>query len=179
MAQLITFPSLSGYEGLTSLYEYVNADGALWRYNCGQAAAATLLSHLDPARRDQPLLAWLEKEHGPDNLGGWLGTSRRRVERALRAVHWRPRAVRGENALRQSLAAQRPVILSVQLSLGKFWKWDIPSAHWMLAFGFDSEYVYLSNWWDNRMKWEDFRAGWAGWVPALTNMRLTALTVDR
>jgi hypothetical protein len=178
MPQYIEPTSPHAYHGLPGLVEFTNEDGRHPRYNCGQAAAATLLCALgaSPAQR---IMAWLEKEHGPDNLWGWLGTSRRRVERALRAMGRRPRAIHGEGELRRRLAAGVPVIVAVQLSIGRFWRFDIPSGHWMVAFGFDEEHVYLTNWWDNRMPWAEFRAGWHGWVPALTGMRGTGLVADR
>ena len=37
------------YEGLPTLYEFVNGDGNLHRFNCGQAAACTLLAHTGAA----------------------------------------------------------------------------------------------------------------------------------
>ena len=33
------------YRGLTALFEYINADGEHRKFNCGQAAACTLLTH--------------------------------------------------------------------------------------------------------------------------------------
>lgn len=179
MAQLVKIPQpLGDFRGLPGLCEFTNEDGAQWRYNCGQAAVATVLRHLEPAHPENLLMPWLEKEHGPDNLWGWLGTSRRRVERGLRAKGYRPGTLQGEASLRERLARQVPVIVAVQLSVGKFWKFDIPSGHWMVAFGFDEEHIYLTNWWDNRMTWEEFRTGWFGWVPALTNMRGTGVIVS-
>ena len=213
MAQYVAAPAQAkNYRGLGGIFEYVNEDGALPRFNCGQAAAATLLHFLsrsgEPSRTCGPreavaaptedgrqsetslqvplgslgsrdLLACLERDHPPDNLGGWLGTSRRRVERALRSRGYRPQAIHGEERLRPALAAGLPVILTVQLSVGRFWKFDIPSGHWMVAFGFDEDHIYLTNWWDQRMEWAEFRRGWHGWVPALTGMRGTGLIVGQ
>ena len=47
------------------------------------------------------------------------------------------------------------------------------------SFGFDDGHIYLTNWWDQRMEWMEFRRGWHGWVPALTGMRDTGLIVNR
>jgi hypothetical protein len=183
MAQFVTSADSTGsYRGLPRLFEFVNEDGAMWRYNCGQAAVATLLQFLSKNEEAKastvagrpPWMSWLEKEHPPDNLGGWLGTSRRRVERGLRGQGYRPRAIHGEESLRRCLAAGLPVILTVQLSV-RFWKFDFPSAHWMVAFGYDEQYVYLTNRWEQRMPWPEFRRGWNGWIPALTNMRGTGI----
>ena len=74
------------YRGLPALYEFVNADGDLTRFNCGQAAACTLLTqaHAVPPAADPEaacgLMAAVEQAHPPDNLFGWFGTSRRRVD---------------------------------------------------------------------------------------------------
>ncbi|MFO0967383.1 MAG: hypothetical protein U0793_17630 [Gemmataceae bacterium] len=208
MAQYVAAPpGSSNYRGLGGIFEYVNEDGALPRFNCGQAAAATCaFPRVGPASRAGParattlsrrqkdpkskpslqvplgardLLACLERDHPPDNLGGWLGTSRRRVERALRSRGYRPHAIHGEERLRAALGAGLPVIITVQISVGRFWKFDIPSGHWMVAFGFDDGHIYLTNWWDQRMEWMEFRRGWHGWVPALTGMRDTGLIVNR
>src|SRR3954470_11764165 len=77
------------YQGLPSVFEYVNQDGQLCARNCGQAAAATLLTHhgrLKPeAAGACASMKPLEAEHPPDNLGGFLGTSRRRVRRLCKA----------------------------------------------------------------------------------------------
>lgn len=190
MAQSISAPATTTYRGLPRLFEFVNDDGDLPVYNCGQAAVATMLRFLQDATASrasnaQPpapelpddLLTWVEKEHPPDNLGGWLGTSRRRVERGLRAFGHRPRAIHGEDNLRRCLEHGLPAIVSFQLVVGRFWKFDIPSGHWVVVFGYDADYVYITNWWEQRITWPDFREGWFGWVPALTNMRGTGLIV--
>lgn len=159
------------YQGLPGLVEFTNDDGQLCRVNCGQAAAATLLHFRDGSASPNSWMACLERDHPPDNLGGWLGTSRRRIERALRCRGYHPSIVRGEEGLKNALILKEPVIVTMQLSAGKFWRFDIPSAHWMVAFGFDREHLYLTNWWDNRITWVEFLKGWHGWVPALTSLR--------
>jgi len=168
---------LHDYQGIPGLVEYTNGDGAIRDMNCGQAAVATVLLYLDGTLPQPKLMPWLERDHPPDNLGGWFGTSRRRVERGLRAQGHRPKVIHGEAALRATLTRQIPVIFTSQLSDGKFWGFDIPNGHWMVAFGFDRDHIYLTNWWDNRMPWPEFLKGWFGWVPALTCMRGTGIVV--
>lgn len=172
---------LRDYLGLPELMEFTNDDGELCRTNCGQAAVATLLHFVEGdivEAASASLMSWLETEHPPDNLGGWLGTSRRRVERGLRSRGHRPFAIEGVDRLRAMLARGRPVIVVVQMKAGRIWRFDLPGAHWMVAFGFDREHIYLTNRERNRMKWEEFVAGWSGWVPALTGMRGKGLIVD-
>jgi hypothetical protein len=55
------------------------------------------------------------------------------------------------------------------VSAGKFLSFDLPGGHWMVAYGFDGDHVYLTNW--GRMSWQEFHAGWNALVPRLINMR--------
>jgi hypothetical protein len=55
------------------------------------------------------------------------------------------------------------------ISAGKLWNCiDLPGGHWMVAYGFDDEYVYLTN--HGKMTWPEFRRGWNGLVPRLIRM---------
>jgi hypothetical protein len=152
--------SPSGYRGLGWIFEYTNFDGALSRYNCGQAAAASFLTHhgfMDPLRADRNM-AWLERYHPPDQLAGWFGTGRHRVERILRTFHLEWTEVVGESALRHELDAGNPVILMIGISSCRRFGFDMPGGHWMLAYGYDSERVHLTNW--GTMSWDELHRGW-------------------
>jgi hypothetical protein len=100
----------ASYRGLSVIYEYTNADGDLRRFNCGQAAACTFLTHHGsfPADPDPELahavMTAVEADHPPDNAGGWFGTSRRRVERVCRTHGIELEEVEGETELRERLA---------------------------------------------------------------------------
>jgi hypothetical protein len=117
MARIIR-PSLrdpSQYVGLDWIFEYTNHDGDLTTWNCGQAALATLLTHhraMDPVEAADNM-AWLEANHPPDQLAGWFGTGRKRVERALRAFHIEPITLLGEDEIRAELAKKNPVMVMV------------------------------------------------------------------
>jgi hypothetical protein len=168
------------YQGLPALYEFVNSDGGLTRYNCGQAAACTLLTHCEAlsaadAEAACALMAAVEEAHPPDNLGGWFGTSRRRVERICQGHGIELEEVHGEDALREALTAGRPVAVMAELPGPKVWKWQVPVGHWMVAYGYDSRRVYLSNYDSAGMTWDDFRRAWGGLVPRLISMRHTGL----
>lgn len=159
------------YVGLDEFFEFTNWDGKWTPFNCGQAAACTLLHYeesLDPAAEPAELMRTIEKAHPPDNLGGWFGTSRYCVERICRAHGVKLREIRGEDAFREQLTAGRPVIVMLGVPGKKLWKWHLPAGHWMVAYGFDGEYVYLSN--KGRMTWDEFRRGWHGLVPRLIRM---------
>lgn len=166
-----------GYKGATDIFEFVNEDGQLQATNCGQAAAATLLTwygKLSGSKLEGNAMSHLERHFPPDNLFGWLGTSRRRVVQACKAGGLRVRPLHGEARLRTCLDAGRPVLVMLGVSAGTFWRWDLPGGHWMVAYGYDAAHVYLTNWW-GRMSWDEFRAGWNGLVPRLIGMRNTGL----
>ena len=91
MAKTIHATEFDGlnYRGLHSIFEFTNWDGRYRRFNCGQAAACTFLTQhgkFEPDAAKAPaFMQTVEREHPPNNLGGWLGTSRGRVERICRA----------------------------------------------------------------------------------------------
>lgn len=170
------------YRGLSSLYEFINADGTLRKTNCGQAAACTLLAHHGAATAADPeaacaLMAAVESAHPPDNLFGWLGTSRRRVERICLAHGIELDEVNGEDELKAAIAAGRPVAVMLELPGRKVWRITTPVGHWMVAYGYDDRQVFLSNCGSTGMAWEEFRRAWGGLVPRLISMRNTGLAV--
>jgi hypothetical protein len=179
MASLINLDanSLADFQGTCSIFEYTNYDGACVRANCGQAAAATLLTFhkkLPPElARATSVMAELEHQHPPDNVGGLFGTSRRRVERICRAFGLRLRVIEGEEALRTHLGYGNPVAVMLGISGGRFLKFDLPAGHWMVAHGYDRDNIYLTNW--GQMSWDEFRGGWKAFVPRLIGMRLRGL----
>jgi hypothetical protein len=162
------------YRGLPSIFEYTNTDGALIRTNCGQAAAATFLTHygkmLPDTERARQVMAAIERDYPPDNFGGYLGTSRRRVIQICHAYGVEVRSIAGEERLLASLKAERPVIVMLGVSAGSLInRFDLPGGHWMVAFGFSRDFVYLTNY--GRMPWAEFRTGWTGWIPRLIQMQ--------
>jgi hypothetical protein len=165
------------YLGTATLFEYTNSDGSHVRTNCGQAAAATFLTfqgRLAPgAERAHQVMAEIERHHPPDNLGGAFGTSRRRVIRICKAFGQEVWPIQGEGALKSRLGRQQAVIVMLGVPAGKFLGFDLPGGHWMVAYGYDAEHIYLTNW--GKMSWQAFRAGWAALVPRLIGMRFRGL----
>ncbi len=74
----------------------------------------------------------------------------------------------GENELRWHLTNLRPVMVMLGVEGFQFWKWRLPAGHWMVAYGFDSDFIYLTNF--GQMSWTDFRLGWRSLVPRLISM---------
>lgn len=169
---LHSFSKSVGYTGLPRIFEFVNHDGRLSKWNCGQAAAATLLTHhhvVDPAVDGCDLLLEIERQFPPDILGGWFGSSRRRVTSICRSRGLPLKPVRGEAAVRAELERGNPVVVMLGVSGGKFLRWDLPGGHWMVAYGFDDNAVYLTNW-GKPMLWEEFRIRWRAWTATFIQM---------
>jgi hypothetical protein len=184
MAQFIdVIESLrSGFKGVGRVFQFTNWDGDLVPYNCGQAAACTYLSFrgCEAFTQDRAgqIMRQIEADHPPDNLGGWMGTSRRRVERVCRRHGVKLRPVHGEPRLKESLADGEPVIVMLGVPGPKLLKrWTLPAGHWMVAYGYDETDVHLTNW--GKMPWDIFLKRWNGWVPRLIGMRNIGLSGRR
>jgi hypothetical protein len=176
-AWIRTSDSLSrDYRGLRDLFEFTNWDGRHTRFNCGQAAACTFLTHHGVLKPHAAAMLDVEQSHPPDNLGGWLGTSRRRVERICNSHGQQLGEVTGEAELRCYLGDGKPVIVMLGVPGRRVGPWHVPLGHWMVAYGFDDEFVYLSN--QGRMTWGEFRAGWSTLVPRLIRMHGRGLSLS-
>jgi hypothetical protein len=165
------------YEGLDSIFEFLNGDGKpnFQKFNCGQAAACTLLTHLrfyqpDEATAPQ-VLGRIESEHPPDNVAGWAGSSRRRVERICLAHGLDVMEVDGEDALKDMLDRRMPVIVMLQTQGASIWKFTIPGGHWVVAFAYDSTGVYVTNNSVSPIPWDLFREKWNGIMTRMNNMQ--------
>lgn len=175
MPTLLTPPTTKNYKGITKPFvEYTNEDGKLSKWNCGQAAAATLIKYVDPLIETNVLMPYLESHYEPNNIFG-LGTSPRQIRKALNHYNIETIIVRGKEAMQANI----PCILTYQFELTKFLGISIPTAHWMMVYGYDDEYIYLTNWWDNRMSWSDFLSGWNGWALDLQDIRNSAIAIKR
>jgi hypothetical protein len=170
---------LAEYRGLAAIFEFTNEDGELFLRNCGQAAAATLLTCHGiwaPTEERAGAHMWrLELHFPPDNLGGRLGTSRRCVESICQAHGVPLTEVAGEEALRRELDRHNPVLVMLGVSPGTFWHIPLPGGHWMVAYGYDREHIYLTNWDEGKMPWAEFRRRWRSWVAWLIRMRRRGL----
>lgn len=155
------------YRGLQWIFEYTNQDGALSGFNCGQAAAATFLTHYGKmdSLRAAGNMAWLEQHFPPDQFAGWCGTGRRQIERSLRAFGIEPMEVRGSAGIQDQLERGNPVLVMLGMSRGRLLGVDLPGGHWMVAFGHDGDNIHLTNGWpipirDLPAYWNTFTARW-------------------
>ena len=170
------------YQGLPSLFGYENADGKLVGTNCGIAASATLLTflgkmpvELTTTPNANPNMTALESTYPPNILFGLAGTSRGRVERILEAYGCETTEIDGEDALRQSILAGKPVAVMLQVPGQTVWGMQFPAGHWMVAYGCDEQNIFLTNWDINGMPWDDFRHGWSQLIPWCIDMRKKGL----
>ena len=169
------------YQGLPSIFEFTNADGGMPVVNCGYAAAATLLTfygRISPAAESpRRIMRRLESEHPPDNLGGMFGSSRRRITRIFRRLRIRVALICGEKELRAAMRQGSPVIVLIGVCAAKlFNRIELPGGHWTVAYGFDNETIYLTNY--GSMSWDRFRRVWVSLVPRLVNMHGKGLIIE-
>lgn len=169
----------ASYVGRQSVFEYCNGDGKLVAWNCGQAAAATLLtaSGVFPAEASAQAIREIERRFPPDLAGGWFGSSRRRVMQICKAYGVPLREIRGEAELRERLSAGAPVALMLGVCPGTLLGWPLPGGHWMVAYGHDDDNLYLTNW-GEPMPWPDFRRRWGSLVSRVIQMSGRGLTPE-
>ena len=167
----------SEYVGIDLIFEYTNGDGQHVRTNCGQAAAATMLTYHGKLPPDEHLardiLADLERRRPPDNLGGIFGTSQRQVRHICRDHGLRLYPIESVESIRQHLACRSPVIVMLGMKGRRVLSFDLPVGHWMVAYGYDRDHIYLTNW--GRMTWDEFQDAWRRFVPRLIGMRMRGL----
>jgi hypothetical protein len=177
--------SSQGFQGLGSLFEYTNEDGNHPNRNCGQAAAATMLTYRGrfacPATPDAAnhIMTELEDKYGADILFGLFGTSRHRMTEMIAAYGGTVSVIQGVAALKRQVELKCPVIVMLDIARDKAgWNTSV-GGHWTVVFAYDKEYVYLTNWPDvnSRCAWKQFRLGWTSWLPSMIAMRATGLVV--
>jgi hypothetical protein len=157
--------------GIHSLMAYVNQDGFIHYRNCGQAAAATALRYKHLFYEQG--LTGIEQNFPPDCALGLFGTSKTQVCNILSALkcHWHE--IEGKKALKHAIQHKHPVL--VMLSLPTF----LPTGHWMVAYSYDDENIYLSNYrrHKDRMTWETFEEGWDSPISYTIDMDNTGIAI--
>ncbi len=155
----------AGYQGRCDVYQFVNADFPS-KNSCGQAAMATAMWNLGlTMNNDAAALARSVYYRAPPKitlanifpLSNNLGTDWHQVNYGMDAFKnqgikytW----VEGEAEIKKYLAMNLPVLIMLDAgTLPQFdYKWWF--GHWVTAFGYDRDYIYVSNFQDNRMTWK-------------------------
>jgi hypothetical protein len=161
-----------GLQGLTSMFQYVNGDGTLQETNCGQAAAATILTHYGifekKTERPNPNMTLLEDRYPPDVLFGVCGTSKTRMRQMLNENRLSLLHIKGETQLKNCIRNYSPVVVMLGISQ-VICGMTVPGGHWMVAYAYDNEYVYLTNY--GQMSWGDFKRDWDSVVSLAIDMQ--------
>lgn len=166
----------AGYKGVCDqLWEFENSDFPSTGNTCGQAAAATIITHWQKTAQDaafrRKLVSFLYNSYGPNNAFGLLGTSWQQVVNSIIVPYkmsWRK--VSGESDLRTELNKGIPVIvmLDAERLRQKGYGYNRSpvgiSGHWVVVYGYDSGYYYVTNHNGNWIARADFLESWDTWI---------------
>lgn len=165
----------SSYRGRCEIFQFTNYDFPSTGNTCGQAAMATAmwtvgLTHNNNSKS----LAKSIFDYAPPKitlgnmieLRGTLGTDWRQINYGLDGFKgqgikytW----VNGEAEIKKYLAMNLPVMIMLDTGTLPQYKYQWWTGHWVTAFGYDTNYIYVSNFPDNRMTWaqlnDAFRKG--------------------
>ena len=163
------------YQGLASIVEYTNADGDLTSTNCGQAAAATLVNFAMPVKNSDGLVRTFEQCFPPNVMFGTLGTSPAQIIRMLDSLKIKVDKI-GPNA-ESCLVAKEPVLLLVGVLWKEFLHLKLREPHWTVAYGYDHDSVYLTNY--GKMSCIDFWDGWGDPLVKMVGMAYSGFVVKK
>ena len=174
MASLLTNETFASptYQGLASILEIVNDDGKLTHSELrsgGGGDHAHLSRQLSAGRRLRYHVLD-RKTFPPDQMGGWFGSSRRRVTKICKNVGVHLDEIEGEDELKAQLTLGNPVIMMLGVKAGKFLGFDLPGGHSVVAYGYDDANLYLTNWNQEPLPWAEFAKSWGSFVPRLIQM---------
>lgn len=153
--------------GVPQIFEYTNRGAPDYDTACGQAAVCTLLTFRRVFAPDTSgrRITEVYRRYGPDVAWGWLGTSRQRMDEALRGYGVSGDWQAGEDALRATLRQNKPCLLLLDIGTIPDEGFRPVGGHWTVAYAYDSRYVYLTNWpRDGRCTWANLRKSWNTWL---------------
>jgi hypothetical protein len=163
------------YKGICDLWEFDNDDFPVNNTTCGQAAAATIIAHWKHWHRDDAakatLTSFLYRNYGPDNGLGYFGTSWQRVVNSITGPYqmsWRKSS--GEDDLRAELNKGIPVIVVLDAERLRQRGYSYPratvgvAAHYVVVYGYDSGFYFVTNHDQNWIARKDFLESWNTWI---------------
>ena len=169
MAGMLVATPGAKFAGHTSIFQFINADGADPGTVCGTAAIATVLANRGRIPKDVKGLQSIEESYPADILSGSLGTSPSRIKRALEAHKLGYREVAGRAGLEGAIRTGGAAISLIQNSPGLGGIGH--GAHWFVVFGCDANGVYVTNYGlPPFIRWSVFEEMWAGPIPTLAGM---------
>ena len=164
------------YYGICKIAEFTNDDFPVQGTTCGQAAAVTALWHagLNSNYNNKPgtLLTQYYNYAPPKiTIGGLieykdsLGTDWRQVEYGLNKYanmgiryNWQ----KGKSALQNELRKGNPCLIMIDMGTLPPYNWGV--GHWVVAYGYDHTYLYVTNLKNkgNKMTWSQLHKAWGG-----------------
>lgn len=164
-----------GYVGMCGIYQFVNTDFPTTNNSCGQAAATTAMWNvaLKNNYSTPQELAKSFYDYAPPKIivgglvqvQGSLGSDWRQLNYGMDGYKnygvkysW----LKGENELKKYLGMQLPALIMLDTgTLSQYgYKWF--TGHWVVAYGYDANGVYVTNFPNNKMSWADLRKAWGG-----------------
>lgn len=165
----------SGYNGLCSIAEFTNNDFPVRKTTCGQAAAVTALWHvgLSSAYGAPKKLVKSFYDYAPPKVtvAGLLpfansfGSDWRQINYGLDGYanqgirySW----LKGIPALKAELKKKWPCLIMLDTGTLPQFNYGWVTGHWVVAYGYDANYLYVTNFPDNRMTWAELTKAWGG-----------------
>jgi hypothetical protein len=165
----------TSYRGRCSIFQFTNFDFPSTGNTCGQAAIATALWTVGLTyNNNDKALAKSVYDYAPPKitLGNMiqlqpsLGTDWRQINYGLDGYKrqgikytW----IDGEAEIKKYLAMKWPVIIMLDTGTLPQYNYQWWTGHWVVAFGYDRNNIYVSNFPDYRMSWaqldDAFRKG--------------------
>lgn len=163
---------VNGYNGLCSIGEFTNDDFPVRKTTCGQAALVTALwqAGLSSVYQPKELVKSLY-EYAPPNVSvaglnsDWFGSDWHRINYGLDGYksqginyNWQ----KGIPALQNELRKKVPCMIMLDTGTLKEYSYAWLTGHWVVAYGYDANYLYVTNFPDNRMTWDQLKKAWGG-----------------
>lgn len=165
----------SSFRGRCEIFQFTNYDFPSTGNTCGQAAMATAMWTAGLTHNNNPKsLAKSIYDFAPPKitlgnmieLKGTLGTDWRQINYGLDGFKgqgikytW----INGEAEIKKYLGMNWPVMIMLDTGTLSQYNYQWWTGHWVTAFGYDANYIYVSNFPNNRMTWaqlnDAFRKG--------------------
>jgi hypothetical protein len=166
----------AGYQGKCSIYQFTNIDFPISKTSCGQAAACTALWAVGMGPRwnnDKVEFMRSYWRHAPPkitiagvkDLGGNLGTDWRQINYGLDGYKsygvqysWQS----GRANLEKYLRMGWPCIIMLDCGTLAQYNYAWMTGHWVVAYGYDANGFYVTNFPNNYITWTELNKAWGG-----------------
>ncbi len=162
----------AGYNGLCSIAQFDNDDFPIRKTSCGQGALVTALwqAGLSSVYQPKELVKSLW-DYAPPKVSvaglstDGYGSDWHQINYGLDGYksqginyNWQ----KGIPALQNELRKKVPCIIMLDTGTFKEYSYAWLTGHWVVAYGYDANYLYVTNFPDNRMTWDQLKKGWGG-----------------